>query len=108
MILPVYESNSVRVPPNSTTNIFQYDAVDSTAMLESFSFFCSDERAYEVWVNILVGNAKLKPFNLLKGIRSDSKANLFIRNQDNLKIVLENKSQVELNVDMQLTLRRYD
>lgn len=107
MIIPLYESESILLEPHSSKEIFSYSSPDTTSVLESFSFFCSDERAFDVWVSILLGNAKIQPFNLLKGYRSDDKANLFINSQDRLRITIENRAEVSLTVDMHITLRKY-
>lgn len=107
MIVPLYESNTIIVPAKESKKIYKFSNQDSTTLLESFSFFCGDERAYQMFVKIMIGSAEIKPFNLLKGYRRDNQANLFLRSEDILRIYIENQSEISMQVDMQLTLRKY-
>jgi len=107
MIEPIYDSVSVTVMPEKITDAYSHTATDTIALLEGFSFFCGDERARDIWVHISIGQAKIKPFCLLKGYRKDSMARLYLKAQDTLRVRLENKSTFALQVDCMFTLRKY-
>ncbi|MHA1747007.1 MAG: hypothetical protein ACTSWW_13475 [Promethearchaeota archaeon] len=107
MIIPAYDGDEIYIPPGGRVNAFRFTALDAVAILQSFSFFCGDERAKDIKVHITSGQTKISPFRLLKGSRGDSSAQIYIKNQDTLAIELENEGTVQLPVYWQVTLRKY-